>query len=648
VGEYLPIGDYALIGDCHTAALVSREGSVDWFCPGRFDAPAAFCRILDAQRGGYFQVRPSQLHATRRRYRGQTNVLDTLFQLRDGRLRLTDFMPVDRRKQERRGYDVGTHRQIVRVVEALDGEVEVEVVFKPTFGYAAAETSLELVADRGAIAAGDGRWLTLAAPGWRLEADGQGAARATRRIAAGERRYLVLTDADSRAAAELALDLADPDRKLEGTLRYWHGWAEECTYRGPYRGQVLRSALVLKLLTYEPTGAIVAAPTTSLPELIGGVRNWDYRYSWLRDASLILFAQMTVGYYDEALDFFRWLRLADERDNTPRPQILYRVDGDPDCRERELDHLEGYRRSRPVRIGNGAADQLQLDIYGEVLNAAAVRFRCGVGIAARAGRLRDRRLRPPRPEVWAYLRSLVDQAAAEWRQLDRGIWEVRGGPRQFLYSRLLCWVALDRGIRLARCYGLDAPLGEWTRRRRQIRRAILTHGYNPEVGAFVQSFGSATLDASALVIPRVGFLPPTDPRVLSTVRRVQEQLMRDGLVYRYRAEETDDGLPGGEGAFVICSFWMVDALALAGQVDEAQALFESLIGRANDLGLLSEEVDPATGELLGNFPQGFSHLGLIVSAVNLARARALGAEREATVEAERVDESVRAAAGAPV
>ncbi|HEY3110215.1 MAG TPA: glycoside hydrolase family 15 protein [Chloroflexota bacterium] len=646
MGRYLPIADYAVIGDCHTAALVSREGSIDWFCPGRFDWPAALCRLLDAGRGGYFQVRPTAIHTARRRYRGPTNVLDTVFRTRTGRVRLTDFMAIDRRKWERKGYDVGSYRQIVRLIDGIDGEVELEALFKPTHGYATEPTRLDVVPDAGALAADAGHWLTLAAPGWTLQPDGQGAVRAVQSVPAGQRCSLTLTYSQDRDAAARALEPADLAARLEGTLHYWQGWAEECTYRGPYRDQVVRSALTLKLLTYEPTGAIVAAPTTSLPERIGGVRNWDYRFSWLRDSSQILFALMTVGYYDEALDFLRWLRLANQRSRLARPQILYRVDGDPDCRERELPHLEGYRCSRPVRIGNGAADQLQLDVYGELLNAAAVRYRCGTGITARAGRLRDRRLPPPSAEIWSLLRSLVEQAAASWRQPDSGIWEVRGGPRPFLYSRLMCWVALDRGIRLARCYGLDAPLEAWTRRRRQIRRAILAHGCDRRSGAFVQSFDNDALDASALAIPRVGFLRPTDPRVLSTIERVKSELMENRLVRRYRTEETEDGLPDGEGAFVLCSFWLVDALALAGRVDEAEELFGRVIGYANDLGLLAEEVEPASGELLGNFPQGFSHLGLIVSAVNIAHARASGAKQQPTDEAARADEATVAAARA--
>jgi GH15 family glucan-1,4-alpha-glucosidase len=633
---YLPIREYALVGDCHTAALVSRGGSIDWFCPRRFDAPAVFCRILDQHRGGYFAVAPIDSQSATRRYVGPTNVLETVHQTPHGRVRVTDFMPIFKRQEGREGYDVGSHEQVLRLVEALDGDAEVEMAFKPTFDYAKSRVKPTL-AEGGAVADGGGFRLVLAAPDAELTAD-QGAIRGRLRLRAGQRRWLALSVVDTDEQAREALRGLDHEDRLDATLAYWREWAASCTYRGPYGADVRRSALVLKLLMYEPTGAFVAAPTTSLPENPGGERNWDYRFSWLRDASLMLYALTTVGYCEEAVDFFTWLRNTVKR---RRPQIMYAVDGRHDLTEIELDHLEGYLGSRPVRLGNGAFDQRQVDIYGEVLNAAHLRY-----APSAIGCTRDGDDRGPGQETWALLRRFANHAADEWEDPDRGIWEVRGGPQQFLHSRLMCWVALDRAIHLAKAFSLEGPLDEWERARERVRRAILTRGYDAEQGAFTQAFGSKVLDASALAIPRVGFLPATDPRVRSTVDRIREVLGREGLIYRYRTHETADGVPGGEATFVLCTFWMVDALALGGRIDEARELFERAIGYSNDVGLLAEEVDPTTGELLGNFPQGFSHLSLIQAAVNLAKAAEAGAEDASQDEVERAGPARRAAAQA--
>jgi alpha,alpha-trehalase len=637
--RYSSIADYALLGDCHTAALISRGGSVDWWCPGRFDRPAVLCRLLDAERGGCLSLAPGGRTEVARQYRGATNVLETTYRAAGGQVRVTDFMPVEPLQRDRRGQDVRGSDRIVRLVEALAGEPEVELGFRPSFDYARARHELSIPAEGGALAWADGSYLGLACPGFRLAADGRGGLLGRLALRAGERRWIALTHAEDEHRARAALKWADGAVELERTLDYWERWAGRCTYRGPYREQVLRSALTLKLLTYEPTGAVVAAPTTSLPEELGGVRNWDYRYAWLRDASLMLYALLTVGYHNEAADFFEWLQWVERANRQLVPQVMYAVDGGRELPEVRLDHLEGYRGSRPVRIGNAAAEQRQLDIFGEVLGAAFLYFsrvdplRKDPAIAEPDGR--------PTAETWTLLGSLVEEAARDWQQPDRGIWEVRGEPKLFLYSRLRCWAALDRGVRLVERYGLEAPLDRWCRTRDEIRRAILSRGYDADRGAFTQAFDSPELDASTLVLPRLGFLPATDPRVQSTVERIRGDLTHRGLVYRYR---TADGLPGGEATFAMCTYWLVDALALGGRLDEAHELFERVTHYANDVGLLAEEIDPATGELLGNFPQGFSHMALIGAAVNLAKAAKHGPEKEAENEAGRAGAAHQAAA----
>jgi alpha,alpha-trehalase len=628
---YPPIGDYALIGDCHTAALIARDGSIDWFCPGRFDAPAVFCRLLDAHRGGYLRAAPGGSFSSDRGYRGPTNVLQTTLSSAQGRVRFTDLMPIHRRTAHRQGYDVGTSQRLLRLIEGVAGEVELELCYKPTFDFARAATEMSIVSDLGAVAGASSTYLTLACRGVALERGPDGGVRGRIRVRSGDRLWLVLTFAQDPDRAEEALAPVRCQEQLERTLQYWQHWAAQCTYRGPRRDAVLRSALVLKLLTYEPTGALVAAPTTSLPEQIGGERNWDYRYTWLRDSSLILYALMTVGYREEAADFMHWLEQTIGSDPTRAPQIMYGIDGRRKLPEQTVDQLEGYRQSRPVRTGNGAAEQRQLDIFGEVLRAAHLHYR---------GRADDTDAARPDAEAWQVLRGLVQQAAEHWAESGRGIWEVRGGPRPFLYGKLMCWAALDAGIRLADEHGLAAPLEAWRRTRDKLRQAILERGYDPELGAFTQSFGSRNLDASALMIPRIGFLPATDARVRSTLACIQRQLSRDGLVFRYR---TADGLPGGEGTFTLCTFWLADALALSGQLDEAEAVFERAVRSANDVGLLAEEIDAGSGEQLGNYPQGFSHMALIGAAVDIAKVAEQGAEEQARTEADRAGRASRAA-----
>jgi alpha,alpha-trehalase len=552
-------------------------------------------------------------------------------------------MPVSARHTGHHGYDVGSTHEVLRLLEAVAGAVELEVRFKPAFDYGRTAGELQII-QNGAVAraAGGSQSLILKGDGLDLSAAGDGALRGLMRLRGGERRWLVLRDMPDGRADPSAFEPGDPDEQLRRTLEYWQEWSGGCTYRGPYRREVVRSALTLKLLTYEPTGAAVAAPTTSLPEDFGGVRNWDYRYTWLRDSSLMLYALMTIGYEEEATDFFEWLCRTEQADPHPDRQIMYTIDGGRDLAETELAHLAGYCASRPVRAGNGAARQNQLDIYGDVLSAAYLHY-CGAppGGARNAGatpraeqpaptsELRARRMDR---ETWSVLWALVEQAAERWQEPDNGIWEVRGGPQQFLYSRLMCWAALDRGTRLAEHFGMPAPLEQWRATRDEIRQAILAQGYNQKLGAFTQAFGNSVLDASALYIPISGFLPPTDPRVMSTVERIRRELTRDSLVFRYRA---DDGLPGGDSTFTLCSLWLVDNLALSGRLDEAHTLFEKVAAYANDVGLLSEEIDAAAGALTGNFPQGFTHMGLIGAAVNLAKAAGHGAEQEPENEARR-------------
>lgn len=639
---YEPISDYAIIGDCHTAVLVSKNGSIDWYCPGRFDAPAAFCRILDNGKGGFSSLVPTSEFSTERRYRGQTNILETVFTTSQSRLRVTDFMPVHQRTEDRHGYDVGSSRRILRLMEGISGETEIEVEFHPTFGFASGQTVLTARPDIGAIAHKDGNFLSLASPDLNLnfQANGRDSLSTSFTLHPGERRWLVLTEADDPDRILEQPSPAQCQQQLLRTQDYWDKWAEQCTYRGPYRSQVLRSALTLKLLTYEPTGAIIAAPTTSLPEEIGGVRNWDYRYAWVRDSALILYALMNIGYRQEAADFFEWLQETHQHDSNPDLQVLYGIDGRRELAENNLDHLLGYKNSRPVRVGNAAANQLQLDIYGEALTAAYLYFSSGIG-NREAGTedlpSRQRQL----AHDWPFLRGLVERTSERWQEPDNGIWEVRGGMQQFLYSRLMCWAALDRGISLARECSLPAPFEKWESARDIIRQDILSQGFNKDINAFTQAFGSTALDASALLIPRTGFLPATDSRMQSTIEAIKSQLTSDGLVYRYRSE---DGLPGGEGMFLTCTFWLVDALAFSGRLDEAHELFEKASGYANDLGLFSEEIEASSRSLLGNFPQGFTHMAQINAAIDMAKVARHGAEESPETETERANRAGAAAA----
>lgn len=600
---YLPISYYGLIGDMRSVALVARNGSIDWCCWPDFDSPAVFCRLLDYSRGGYFAIHPTTNFDSTQSYVDGTNVLTTSFENANGKIKLLDFMPVQ--PHEARKENSNT-RLLLRSISGLGGNVEMQVTFRPTFDYARSDTSIEVFAGGGLARAGD-KTLVLRCPA-QFKKQSDGSLQTKFRIAAGERVWLELFYQENSSSRIPEPPGNIPEEILDQTITFWREWSNRCSYRGPYEPLVQRSALALKLLTFGPTGAVIAAPTTSLPEAPGGIRNWDYRYTWLRDSALIIYSLQLIGYHREATDFLEWLNRLDIADRK-HVQIMYSVRGEEELTETRLDHLEGYCHSKPIRLGNSAYRQEQHDIYGEVLDAAF---------------LYHRRLNKPLPEKWwDEVCFLADQAARCWRKEDNGIWEYRTGKRHFLHSKLLCWVAVDRAIKLGIHCNDKQRLTRWIKTRAEIRRCILNRGYNENIGAFTQSLDDVELDATALLIPVVGFLPPTDARIRSTVERIQERLTVNGLVYRYLA---DDGLPGSEASFAICSFWLVDNLALAGRLDEASELFERLLNYASDLGLFSEEIDPQSGSLWGNYPQGFTHLALIRSAFHLAKAQALGEE----------------------
>lgn len=589
---YPPIEDYGVIGNCHSVALISSRGSLDWLCLPRFDSPALFARILDLDRGGAWCICPAGRAQARHQYLPDTNVLETTFTTGSGRVRLLDFMPV--------APSDGTASApyaLVRVVEALDGEHAIECDCTPRPDYARSQPSFTQHAHSVEF-----NGFTLSGPiDWQVDADA-GAARCRLTLRAGERVAFTLHSGDG-AAADVA---ADPLRTLDDTVAFWKQWAATCTYHGPYRDMVVRSALALKLCSYTPTGAIVAAPTASLPEEIGGIRNWDYRFTWIRDASFTLYALLLAGYVDEDDPFFRWIVETVKLQGTGI-HILYPITRDGTVEEQTLDHLAGYQNSAPVRIGNGARDQVQLDVYGEVLDALHFAWKVGHYDPA---------------SVWDHFRPLVDWVVENWQRPESGIWEVRGGLRNFVYGKAMCWVALDRAIDIAEELHLPGDIDRWRAERERIHATVLERGWSERLGAFKQSFEDEHLDASNLLLPMVGFIEADDPRMLATIDATLDRLVIDGLCYRYL--DAPEGLSGGEATFVLCTFWLIDALILAGRETEAQQLFERMIGRATSLGLFAEEIDPTTNAHLGNFPQAFSHIGLINAAVSLAHAGKVG------------------------
>jgi GH15 family glucan-1,4-alpha-glucosidase len=583
----LRIEDYALVGNCETAALVGRDGSIDWLCVPRFDAPACFAALLGTPEHGRWLVAPAApVRAVRRRYRPGTLVLETEFETAGGVVVLHDCMPVGSRAPD-----------LVRVVEGRRGAVPMRLELVVRLDYGSLVPWVRRC-DDGLRAIGGPNGLRLRTPVNLRGQDFRTVAEFT--VAAGQRVPFTLTWYPSHEPEPLA---PDPDAALRETEGWWRDWAGRCTYEGDWREAVVRSLITLKALTYAPTGGLVAAPTTSLPERLGGVRNWDYRYCWLRDATFALYALMTGGYVQEARAWREWLVRA-VAGRPAHAQILYGVAGDRLLPEWELPWLPGYEGSAPVRVGNAACTQFQLDVYGEVADALHCARRVGL---------------EPDDNAWRVERALVQYVETAWQEPDEGIWEVRGPRRRFTHSRVMAWVAVDRAVKAVERFGLEGPVDRWRRLRRDIHEDVCRHGYDTDLGAFVQSYGSKLIDASLLMIPLVGFLPATDPRMLGTVRAIHEHLVTDGFVNRYQTQPDVDGLPPGEGAFLPCTFWLADNLALQGRVKEARELFERLLALRNDVGLLSEEYDPGAQRLLGNFPQAFTHMGLINTARNLTR-----------------------------
>ncbi len=595
--SYKRLRDYGIIGNLHTVALVGVDGSIDWYCFPHFDSPSLFASILDCAKGGTFRI-STQSYATRNQfYLPDTNVLITRFLTREGVGEVTDYMPIAQGKGK-----VQRHR-IIRQVEAVRGNVPFELRCVPAFDYGR-QTHETRLGEAGAQFVGPTSALNLAGfvplrkAGVGVEADF--------RLKEGESAAFVLEGSGTaKPLDEVRMRPPEVEETFRETVAYWRHWIASCTYRGRWREMVNRSALVLKLLTSAPTGAVIAAPTTSLPEEVSGERNWDYRYTWIRDAASTVYALLGIGFTGEASAFMTWLseRITGQRTSGSLKPV-YRIDGSNAMKEEVLDHLEGYRGSRPVRIGNAAAEQVQLDIYGALMDAVSLYNEHGTPISY---------------DLWVDLRRMLDWVCDHWREPDQGIWEMRGPPREFVHSKMMCWVAMDRGIRLAEKRGFPGSVDRWRAARDTIYEEIMAKGWSHKRQAFVQAYGSEALDASALLMPLVLFMSPTDPRVLKTIAAIQKDLASDHLVLRYRLRDSPDGLKGEEGTFSLCSFWLVQALTRAGRLEEARILFERMLGYANSLGLYAEEIG-RRGEALGNFPQAFTHLGLIAAAVNLDRA----------------------------
>ncbi len=609
---YQPIENYGIIGDMHTTALVGTNGSIDWYCFPHFDSPSVFAAILDDKKGGRFKIAPTCEGITHKQfYWPETNVLITRFLSPDGVAEIVDYMPVGAAARE-----FGYHK-LVRRVNVLRGAMPYRIECQPAFNYARDEHKTEISSGGASF---NSRSLSLGlSTRIPLKLRGNGVT-ADFRLQEGQRAVFVLKQIESGAAPGTLLSEEEAEEQFRMTVEYWRRWISQCTYKGRWRETVHRSALVLKLLTYEATGAIVAAPTCSLPEGVGGERNWDYRYTWIRDAAFTIYGLMRIGFTESAAQFMHWLEArCHELNPDGSLQIMYGIDGRHELTEETLDHLEGYKGSRPVRVGNGAYNQLQLDIYGELMDSVYLYNKYGSPISY---------------DLWTHLRRLINWVCDNWQKKDEGIWEVRGGQQHFVYSRLMCWVAVDRGLRLADKRSFPADRDRWLKVRDKIYEEIMARGWSSKRQAFVQHYGGESLDASNLMMPLVFFLSPADPRMLKTLDATNQSpeeggLVSNSLVYRYNAEQSPDGLAGEEGTFNICTFWLVEALTRAGRVDparldQARLMFEQMLGYANHLGLYAEETG-RSGEALGNFPQAFTHLALISSAFNLDRALGKGA-----------------------
>jgi alpha,alpha-trehalase len=607
-GDFLPVAEYGLLADCNSAALASRDGSIDWLCMPRYDSPAVFSRILDPA-AGHWSIRPAGSFEAERRYVPGTLVIETTFTTDTGSVRLRDAMAF---AEGQRGHELGfdSPHEILRSVEGVEGRVELAMEFAPRGEYGLVKPLFRAEEGGGRTFGGPNRIAVRA--GVPTEID-DATMRASFAVGEGDRvgfsmRWIPVEDADPAPPT----DADYVGERIDDVVEAWRSWeAEHDIYEGPHKELVRHSSRVLKGLTYRPTGAIVAAPTTSLPETVGGERNWDYRFSWIRDSSLTIEALYIGACSDEAEEFVSFMTSsAGGRAGEGSLQIMYGIGGEHDLTERSLGHLRGWRDSSPVRVGNGAWDQVQLDVYGELLNSL---------------HLYRERLGELHPEIQAFVADLADTAARRWHETDSGMWEMRGDPRHHLSSKVLCWTALDRAIKLAPSLGEHAKVDEWTKARDEIRDAVLERGWSEKRQAHAQSFDSDELDAAQLLMPILGFLPATDERMRSTIEAIARDLTEDGLVLRYRNDEglNADGLTGEEGTFVICSFWLVSCLARAGEVERAEELFDQLTGYANDLGLLAEEIDTANGEQLGNFPQAFSHIGLITAAYAIDQAKGM-------------------------
>ena len=604
---YLPIENYGIIGNMRTVALVGINGSIDWLCLPRIDSPSVFASVLDDKKGGYFKIAPVGQGASEKQlYWPETNVLITRFLSPDGVGEVRDFMPIEAAPDEQgRG-------RLVRIVTTDRGSMVFRMECYPAFDFARADHDVKVGAG-GATFHSPGLSVALdtAVP---LAENGKGVT-AEFTLREGQTAVFVLGEHGAGASSDSPLSQQEASDLFTSTVNYWRRWVSKCTYTGRWREMVQRSALALKLMTYEPTGAIVAAPTCSLPEELGGERNWDYRFTWIRDAAFTLYGLMRIGFTDEAAHFMHWLEArCAEMNPDGSLQVMYGIDGRRELTEESLDHLDGYRGSRPVRTGNGAYDQVQLDIYGELMDSVYLYNKYGSPISY---------------DLWTHLRRMADWVSDNWQLEDEGVWETRGGRQHFVYSKLMCWVALDRALRLADKRSFPADRDRWLKARDLIYEEIMAKGWNQKREAFVQSYGSDSLDAANLVMPLVFFLSPTDPRMLKTLDAINRSpemggLVSNSLVYRYDVQMTEDGLAGNEGTFNICTFWLVEALTRAGRVyparlEEARLMFEQMLGYANHLGLYAEETGHS-GEALGNFPQAFTHLALISAAFNLDRA----------------------------